>query len=514
MLRKMYSKLRFNSPSLYFIIGLMVSLGTAMTLSSFAATGNVSGVAFKDLNRNQVMDPGEEPLAGIEIYLFDSTGRPILHAPTDATGRYQLLGAPAGVYTVHYDSSAWWNIWNDWVPTTTNGSLQPDINIQLTDANPSATANFGWRPITRSTDVNAPITTMTAPNGLVVSSYDDVVSAQEVYNTIMQSTLHGDETKYTNVRFDFGQSNITRASFVKDPVKGYIDYQATVYLTYVSWVTSGDTSLIHEYGHAWSIYYNSIVQQDSTNFTGYIKARGLTGDSRLGTNSAWDVKEMIAEDYRQLFGTPNAVLRPQANSEIPIPSQVPGLKEYLMGDFMNKPATPPPSDTSSPSAPTNLTGTLSTGKISLAWSASTDNVGVTNYDVYRNNTLIASTSTTSYTDSNLGAASSFSYYVKARDASGNASGASNTVIVTIPLTLTGTVTNSSGTALSGVKVSTGGKGATGKSATTNSSGTYTLTGLSPGTYSLTYSLKGYTSTTLSVTLTGGIFTQNVTLQKR
>ncbi len=89
------------------------------------------------------------------------------------------------------------------------------------------------------------------------------------------------------------------------------------------------------------------------------------------------------------------------------------------------------SDAVAPSAPTNLaaSGTTQT-TTNLAWTASTDNVGVTGYDVYQNGTFKASTAATSYAVTGLTASTAYSFYVRARDAAGNASGNSNTVNVT------------------------------------------------------------------------------------
>ncbi len=87
-------------------------------------------------------------------------------------------------------------------------------------------------------------------------------------------------------------------------------------------------------------------------------------------------------------------------------------------------------DTSPPSAPTSLTSSSQTvGSIALSWVASTDNVGVTGYDIYRAGTKVGSSTTTAYTDSGLTAGTSYSYYVKARDGAGNTSQASNTLSV-------------------------------------------------------------------------------------
>jgi chitinase len=88
-------------------------------------------------------------------------------------------------------------------------------------------------------------------------------------------------------------------------------------------------------------------------------------------------------------------------------------------------------DTTPPSTPTSLrsTGTTSSS-VSLAWNASTDNVGVTGYDVYRGTTKVATVTGTSHTDSGLAASTTYSYTVRARDAAGNVSAASNQISVT------------------------------------------------------------------------------------
>lgn len=89
--------------------------------------------------------------------------------------------------------------------------------------------------------------------------------------------------------------------------------------------------------------------------------------------------------------------------------------------------TPTP-DMTPPSAPGNLTASaVSTSQINLTWSASTDNVGVVGYDVYRNGVFLTTAIATSYSDFNLTPATTYSYYVKARDDAGNNSSQSNSV---------------------------------------------------------------------------------------
>jgi chitinase len=88
-------------------------------------------------------------------------------------------------------------------------------------------------------------------------------------------------------------------------------------------------------------------------------------------------------------------------------------------------------DTTAPSVPGSLRSTgVSSSSVSLAWNASTDNVGVTGYNVYRGGTLVTTATGTSYTDGGLSAGTAYSYTVRARDAAGNLSAASNTLTAT------------------------------------------------------------------------------------
>jgi cellulose 1,4-beta-cellobiosidase len=88
-------------------------------------------------------------------------------------------------------------------------------------------------------------------------------------------------------------------------------------------------------------------------------------------------------------------------------------------------------DTTAPSAPTGLAaGTTTTSTVPLTWTASTDNVGVTGYDVYSGSTLVGSSTTTSYTVTGLAAGTAYSFTVKAKDAAGNVSASSSAASAT------------------------------------------------------------------------------------
>lgn len=88
-------------------------------------------------------------------------------------------------------------------------------------------------------------------------------------------------------------------------------------------------------------------------------------------------------------------------------------------------------DTQAPTAPLNLSVTsVGTNNIAVQWTAATDNVGVTSYDIYVNGELMGSTSSTSTNIANLNPLTAYSIYIVAKDAAGNVSPQSNTVTAT------------------------------------------------------------------------------------
>lgn len=87
-------------------------------------------------------------------------------------------------------------------------------------------------------------------------------------------------------------------------------------------------------------------------------------------------------------------------------------------------------DTQPPTAPQNLiASSVSQTSISMKWSASTDNKGVAAYLIYKNNTYLTSVTGTSYAATALTAGTAYSFYVKAKDYTGNLSASSNILAV-------------------------------------------------------------------------------------
>lgn len=205
------------------------------------------------------------------------------------------------------------------------------------------------------------------------------------------------------------------------------------------------------------------------------------------------------------------------------------LAGCALGSSSNSPA-----DTTPPTAPSGLTATAaSSTQINLAWTASTDNVGVTGYKVERcqgagcsNFAQVATPAGNSFNDTGLTASTSYSYRVRATDAAGNLSGYSNTasaatqagspISVSIgprrggltlsqALTFTASVTNDVGAA--GVTWTKSGGSFSGTPSTTSA----TFFSASAGSFTITATSNAdntkSASATIGVTDLAGVFTQ-------
>jgi hypothetical protein len=435
------------------LVALSTVLGFVSTpaiASATTGTGSISGTAFQDTNRNGVQDAGEPAMANQGIDLMDASGTNLVaFTSTDANGSYSFTGLSDGTYLVKYDPGSWWAIRSSWVPDTT-GSVRPSVTVNLAG---SAVVAFGWRPIVRSTDLAAPISSYVGPNGLQVKSYDDVVAAKDIYDDLMSGSIIGPEAATTTVLFDYStSSDYTVESYTGGP-GNYANYTASVYMAYMDWLQGGDQVLFHEYGHAWSLYYAYIVQQDS-NLTAYLQARGILGDPRLGTSHAWTPRELIAEDYRQLFGSPNAQAAPQENTDLPPAAAVPWLKTFLATTFQQPPATAsplaPPADTTAPS----VSGVASVGSSLTCNAGAWSGAPTYAYAWLRDGSAISGPTAPAYTATSADAGHQLSCSVTATNGAGSATAASsNSIAIPVPAppTLTSLAMNpnpvkSSGTA--------------------------------------------------------------------
>ena len=110
-----------------------------------------------------------------------------------------------------------------------------------------------------------------------------------------------------------------------------------------------------------------------------------------------------------------------------------GNRSAASAAFSTTTPTRPPVDTEAPTAPGSLRSTgVTASSVSLAFNASSDNVGVTGYEVFVNGgaTAAATSTATSITVTGLAANTTYTFTAKARDAAGNRSSASNSISAT------------------------------------------------------------------------------------
>jgi chitodextrinase len=173
-------------------------------------------------------------------------------------------------------------------------------------------------------------------------------------------------------------------------------------------------------------------------------------------------------------------------------------------------ATTQAADTTPPTAPTSLAASvIDSAQVNLSWNASTDNVGVAGYEIFRNGSRIAITTATGFADTTVAPSTKYSYYIEAFDATGNLSAASSQVSAStraLSGALSGMVSSAqSGLGLSGATIVVKGKGVS-KTVHADAAGQYTVPCLAPGTYQLTFSAGGYASVQVTVTIVGALTT--------
>ena len=125
--------------------------------------------------------------------------------------------------------------------------------------------------------------------------------------------------------------------------------------------------------------------------------------------------------------TPSQIL----NEEIPQSSQNMLAASFTSTALSYYGSILPTQDTAPPSAAGGLAGASGQStQAYLTWNASTDNVGVAGYYLFRNDVTVATTAQAFYTDTGLTGATTYSYYVQAFDLAGNVSASSPAVLVT------------------------------------------------------------------------------------
>ena len=149
------------------------------------------------------------------------------------------------------------------------------------------------------------------------------------------------------------------------------------------------------------------VQVGTKNLSGAMP--NSSGPLQIGGNKVWSEWFQGQIDDLRIYNRALSAAEVQADRSTPVGGGT---------------TTPPPADTQAPTAPTGLAvGDPTQNGVTLSWNASSDNVGVTGYGVYRDGTNVGSTnpSTRSYNATGLACGTTYSFAVDAADAAGNRS---------------------------------------------------------------------------------------------
>jgi chitodextrinase/predicted esterase len=270
-------------------------------------------------------------------------------------------------------------------------------NYIVTHLQPNTTYQFSVKAVDNSGNISVAsfisATTDKAVNGLTYYYYEGT------WNTLPDfSKLTPKTSGYIE---NFLLDPMQRATNFAFRYEGFIDIDVTG--NYTFYIKSDDGSKLFIDG-------NTIVNNDSLH--GAIEKTGIINLSQG--------RHAIKVIYFQ--GTASQLLEVRY-SRLGIGRQlIPNSILYLNSSTI---------DTIAPTIPASL---VSTGKnsnsVTLQWNSSTDNVGVTEYDVFVNGSFTILTNTTSATVTNLLPSTIYNFAVKAKDAAGNISGASTVISIT------------------------------------------------------------------------------------
>jgi hypothetical protein len=275
-----------------------------------------------------------------------------ISAPADSStvsGIVSVTGSSSdnvGVSTVQvsvdgggYQTAQGTTNWSDSVDTTTLTNGPHTFTARATDTSGNVSTTSETVTVQNSVAPPPGVTDqLVTPEGVTIQIYSGVTgwTAQQVYDLLKpnayQLSLIGPH--YTiKVQTQYVSSTTTGVS--GDAASGYSNFQATTYLSAKAgsnFMLIPDAIIAHEYGAAWSLYH--LYMTEDGNWNRYLQARGILGDARLDTNYMWNRGEILAEDYRLLFGTDSAQNEmAQMNYQLPDARQVAGLGNFLSSSW-------------------------------------------------------------------------------------------------------------------------------------------------------------------------------------
>lgn len=201
---------------------------------------------------------------------------------------------------------------------------------------PSPTPTVSPTPTpTPSPDVR----TLETAEGTTINVYVNSVSPEYVYGILKAAGLQSHiKLVRLDVTDDIRTMSTVGGGCYPDMSECWA-HNAAININEANILESPNFSVGHEYGLVWGHYYRWVIWNGS--WDAYLEARGLLGDPRLESGQCWKRDEMIAEDYRKLFGATDAGFPSRiCNTDIPQPEDVLGLRDFLAMTWTG--GVPPP----------------------------------------------------------------------------------------------------------------------------------------------------------------------------
>jgi hypothetical protein len=217
------------------------------------------------------------------------------------------------------------------------GNVSPPVSVSVQVAAPAPPPPSGDPSVAPDTQG-----TWTSPEGAVIEvATAGPFTIRGVYRLLLEnSAAAGDLAVIApNLTIRVQDTYVDSATTTAVGSPGaYTSVRSTLWLKGIDSTFSllPDAQFAHEYGHAWTMHH--LYLAEGGDWAPYLQARGLAGDNRLDTSYRWSRGEIVAEDYRLLFGSPAAVAQRPAhmNADIAAPADVAGLREFLLGPFRTR----------------------------------------------------------------------------------------------------------------------------------------------------------------------------------
>ena len=227
--------------------------------------------------------------------------------------------------------------WRHLLDTTTYANASHSITARATDSAGNTSATTVSVTIGNAPASPGPSEQLVTPEGATIQIYPDAGgwTAQGVYELLRANALElGSLGPSLTVKVQTTYPSATTSS-ASQSGGVYGNYRATMYLQAgpnTTFTIRPDFIMAHEYGHAWSNYHLYLSHQGD--WSSYLTARGIAGDARVDSTYNWSKGEMLADDYRMLFGSPAAVSQASyINPALADPRSVPGLRDFLLSSW-------------------------------------------------------------------------------------------------------------------------------------------------------------------------------------